>query len=143
MKCKTCNADITFQEGSPQVLGFKIIIASPNCPEVFIPSSKFIQNEYKINRGIVLALRLLGVGLNGIVKFCAFMELPQPIFQSFYDKLVDMIPTTTATVQQASMKKDSQRAYLRQPAGNRWREGGHPQGWKAQTRREMADEMAW
>ena len=37
-----------------------------------------------------------------------------------------------------------QGAYLyKQPAGNRSREGGHPQGWKAQTRREMADEMAW
>ena len=32
---------------------------------------------------------------------------------------------------------------LNKPAGNRSREGGHPQGWKAQTRREMADEMAW
>ena len=37
----------------------------------------------------------------------------------------------------------SQGAYLRRPAENRSREGGHPQGWKAQTRREMADEMAW
>ena len=26
---------------------------------------------------------------------------------------------------------------------NRSHEGGHPQGWKAQTRREMVDEMAW
>ena len=25
----------------------------------------------------------------------------------------------------------------------RSREGGHPQGWKAQTRRQKADEMAW
>ena len=32
---------------------------------------------------------------------------------------------------------------LEKPAGNRSREGGHPQGWKGQTRREMADEMAW
>ena len=37
----------------------------------------------------------------------------------------------------------SQGAYLRRHAENRSREGGHPQGWKAQTRREMADEMAW
>ena len=34
-------------------------------------------------------------------------------------------------------------ARLSHYAGNRSREGGHPQGWKAQTRREMADEMAW
>ena len=32
---------------------------------------------------------------------------------------------------------------LNKPAGNRSREEGHPQGWKAQTCREMADEMAW
>ena len=32
---------------------------------------------------------------------------------------------------------------LRKPAGSRSREGRHPQGWKEQTRREMADEMQW
>ena len=32
---------------------------------------------------------------------------------------------------------------LIQPTGKLSREGGHPQGWKAQTRREMADEMAY
>ena len=37
----------------------------------------------------------------------------------------------------------SQGTYLHRPAGNCSRKGGHPQGWKAQTRRKMADEMAW
>ena len=37
----------------------------------------------------------------------------------------------------------SQGAYLRRLARNRSREGGHLQGWKAQTRREMANKMAW
>ena len=37
------------------------------------------------------------------------MELPRPIFQSFYDKLVDMIPIATATVRQVSMKKAAQK----------------------------------
>ena len=32
--------------------------------------------------------------------------------------------------------------YIR-PTGNRSRGGGRPKGWKAQTRREMASEMAW
>jgi len=53
-------------------------------------------------------MRLLGIGLNGIEKFCAFMELPRPIFQSFYDKLVDMISIATASVRDASMKKAAQ-----------------------------------
>ena len=37
----------------------------------------------------------------------------------------------------------SQGAYMYRPAGNRSREGDHPQGWKAQTRRKIADGMAW
>ena len=36
-----------------------------------------------------------------------------------------------------------QGAFLYQLAGNHLRKGGHLQGSKAQTRREMADEMAW
>ena len=86
VKCKTCDSDIAFHERSSRGLGFKIVIACPNCPDVVIPSCKFINNAYEINHRIVLAMRLLGVGLNGILKFCAFMELPRPIFQSFYDR---------------------------------------------------------
>ena len=54
-------------------------------------------------------MRLLGVGLNVIVNFCASMELLRPIFQSFYYKLMDMISIATATVQQASVKKAAQK----------------------------------
>lgn len=106
--CKTCDSDITFHERSPRGLGFKIVIACPKCPEVAIPSSRFIRNAYEINRRIVLAMRLLGVGLNGIIKFCAFMELSRLIFQSFYDKLITTISVATATVRDASMKKAAQ-----------------------------------
>ena len=49
-------------------------------------------------------MRLLGVGLNGIMKFCAFMDLPRPIFQSFYDKVVQKIAVVAEAVCQLSMK---------------------------------------
>lgn len=77
MKCETCGSDIAFHERSPRGLGFKIAIACPNCPDVIIKNCKFINNAYEINRRIVLAMRVSG-GLNGILKFCAFMELPRP-----------------------------------------------------------------
>ncbi|XP_039307368.1 uncharacterized protein LOC120358202 [Solenopsis invicta] len=105
VKCKTCDSNIIFHETSARGLGFKIVISCPKCPRVEIPNSKFIRNGYEINRRIVLVMRLLGVGLNGIIKFCAFMEMPRPIFQSFYDKIVDMISIATATVRDISMKK--------------------------------------
>ena len=104
VKCKTCDSNISFCERSPRGLGFKIVISCPKCPEVVIPSCPVIRNAYEINRRIVLAMRLLGVGLNGIIKFCAFMELPRPIFQSFYDKVVHMISIATKAVRDKSME---------------------------------------
>lgn len=50
-------------------------------------------------------MRLLGVGLNGTKKFCAFMDLPRPIFQSFYDSIISTIFTASEAVCQESMKK--------------------------------------
>ena len=105
VKYKRCDADITFRERSPRGVGFKIVIACPNCSDVEIPSSTSIRSAYEINRRIVLAMRLLGVGLNGLMKFCGFMELPRPIFQSFYDDIVRVMSIASSSVRDASMKK--------------------------------------
>ena len=64
-------------------------------------NQRYIQD---INRRIVLALQLLGVGLSGIIKFCAFMDLPQPIFQTFYDAVVKKIAVEAKAVCNLSMK---------------------------------------
>lgn len=105
LKCKKCGSDISFHERSPRGLGFKIVIVCPQCPEIVIPSSKFINHAYEINRRIILAMRMIGVGLNGTIKFCAFMELPRPVFQSFYDKVIDLISIATSTVRNNSIKQ--------------------------------------
>lgn len=104
VKCKTCNKDVKFSESTKRGLGFKIIVSCGNCTETTIPNSSFINKAYEINRRIILAMRLLGIGLNGIEKFCAFMELPRPIFHSFYDKVVQTICVVTTAVAINSMK---------------------------------------
>lgn len=106
--CKKCNSEITFTESGQRGLGFKIIISCQKCEKISIPSSPFIEKGYEINRRIVLSMRLLGVGLNGIIKFCAFMDLPRPIFQSFYDKIVHKIAIGAESVCQNSMKTAAQ-----------------------------------
>ncbi|XP_071579340.1 uncharacterized protein [Temnothorax nylanderi] len=53
-------------------------------------------------------MRLLGIGVNGIQKFCAFMDLPRPIFHSFHDKVVHAISVVTEVVCQQSTKKATQ-----------------------------------
>lgn len=102
--CKRCKSDVTFTEASKRGLGFKIIISCTNCEQTVIPNSPYIGKGYEINRRIIFAMRLLGIGLNGIIKFCAFMELPRPIFQSFYDKLIRTISISTEAVCEKSMK---------------------------------------
>jgi len=101
--CKECKLELKFTESGKRGLGFKIVVSCENCEKTEIPSCSFIDKGYEINRRIVLAMRMLGVGLHGIIKFCAFMELLRPIFHSFYDKIVKKISTVTDEVCKNSM----------------------------------------
>lgn len=57
-----------------------------------------------MNRRVIFAFRLLGIGLAGIEKFCGITDLPKPISQSFYDKIVNNIHIATKTVCELSMR---------------------------------------
>ncbi|KYM94754.1 hypothetical protein ALC62_14605 [Cyphomyrmex costatus] len=104
--CKKCGSNIKFNEACNRGLGFKIVVVCDKCEPSFINASPLINNHaYDINRRIIFAMRLLGIGLNGITKFCAFMDLPHPIFQSFYDTVVGAISVATTAVCEKSIKK--------------------------------------
>ena len=103
--CKVCHSNVTFTETSKRGLGFKLVISCDNCEKKEIPNSSYVKNAYEINRRIILAMRLLGVGLRGLMKFCAFMELPRPIFQSCYDRVIKNICSATEVVSKNSMMK--------------------------------------
>jgi len=107
--CKECKSNVKFSESGKRGLGFKIVISCDNCDKTEVPNCPLVNKSYEINRRIILAMRLLGVGLNGIIKFCAFMDLPRPIFQSFYDKIVHTISTATQHVSEKSMKNAAQK----------------------------------
>lgn len=102
--CKQCGSDLKFQETSVRGLGFKLAVCCSKCEPRYINSCPLIGHGFEINRRIVLAMRILGVGLNGISKFCAFMCLPSPVFKSFYTKLIKTISIATSSVCQMSMK---------------------------------------
>lgn len=101
--CKVCHSEVKFTESSKRGLRFKIVVSCDNCDKKEIPNSPFIKNAYEINRRIILAMRLLGVGLQGIRKFCAFMELPRPVFQSVYDTIIENISAASEVVSKNSM----------------------------------------
>jgi len=103
--CHTCNKKIKITEASKQGLGFKIVVTCEECEPMYINSCPKVDNKaYEKNRRLIFAMRLLGIGINGIKKFCAFMCLPNLVFQSFYDKIVLTISIATAAVREKSMK---------------------------------------
>lgn len=103
--CKVCKSQVKFTESGKRGLGFKIVVSCEICVQTEIPSGPFIEKGYEINRRIVISMRLLGIGLQGMKKFCAFMELPRPMFHSFYDKIVKRISIATKAVSAKSMMK--------------------------------------
>lgn len=106
--CKECKSEVKFTEKAIRGLGFKLVVSCAKCEKKEISSCPYIKNGYEINRRIVLAMRLLGVGLQGIKKFCAFMELPQPVYHSFYDKLIKNLQIATSAVCKQSILKAAQ-----------------------------------
>lgn len=104
--CKKCKGDVSFTETSKRGLGFRIVMTCNECDEFYINNCPIINSHtYEINIRMTLAMRILGIGLNGIKKFCAFMDLPKLIFQSTYNLIVKNILTATASVRDLSMKK--------------------------------------
>ena len=103
--CKKCKSNVKFTESSKRGLRFKLVILCEKCKPTEIPNCPFVEKAYELNRRIIQAIRLLGICLNGIEKFCAFMDLPRPVFHSFYDKVVKTIGIAAQTVCKTSMEK--------------------------------------
>lgn len=104
--CKECGTQIKFLETAQRGLGFKVSVICDMCSPRYILSSPLIDNHaYDINRRLVFVMRLLGIGVNGITKFCAFMCLPKPVFHSFYDKVIAKIALATRAVRDRCFSK--------------------------------------
>lgn len=72
--CRTCKREMKFEESGNHGLGFKIAVRCL-CGIRFIQSGPLIRNGYEINTRIVLVMRLLGIGLQGINLFCSLMDI--------------------------------------------------------------------
>lgn len=97
--CQNCAGNVTFSESCIRGLGFKIVVQCEKCGSTTIDSSPLINgNAFDINRRFIFAMRLIGIGMQGIHKFCAFMCLPKPVTQNSYDKIVKCIAIATDAV---------------------------------------------
>jgi len=102
--CHTCHKKkIKITEASKQGLGFKIVVTCEEYKPVYINSCPKVDNKaYEVNRRLIFPMRLLGIGINSIKKFCSIMDLP--VFQKSYDLIIKIIHEVTETVSSFSMK---------------------------------------
>ncbi|XP_032682124.1 uncharacterized protein LOC116849269 [Odontomachus brunneus] len=98
LKCKKCDSDVHFYVRGEQGLGFKIIVDC-DCDLTEIDSCPKINNKsFEINRRMVFAMRLIGVGLQGINTFCGLMDLGQGLATNVYYACLENIWTASKAV---------------------------------------------
>ncbi|XP_076673163.1 uncharacterized protein LOC143371637 [Andrena cerasifolii] len=96
--CKVCKGQVNFCETNSRGLGFKITIEC-KCGSQYINSCPLIDGKsYEINRRIILVLRMLGVGKEGLNTFCGLMDICQGISSTLYYTSLDSIYSGAKTV---------------------------------------------
>ncbi|XP_043504509.1 uncharacterized protein LOC122525653 [Polistes fuscatus] len=102
--CKTCGKNITFNQASPQGLGFKIAIIC-ECGNSYINSGPMIGNAFEINRRIVAVMRLLGIGIRGVDFFCSLMDLIRKFHSQIFIECLSNFWTAVESICKFSMQK--------------------------------------
>lgn len=86
---------------------------------MFINSSPFVKNAYKINRRIVFVMRLLGVDREGLNLFCGLMDIGQGIASNTYYACLENIYQTAFAVYDYILKKAvAEEKQMNEEAGN-------------------------
>lgn len=87
--CAICKEKIKFSQTASRGLGFKIALQC-SCENIqYIQSCPLVNKAYEINCRIVTAMRLLGVGREGINIFCSVMDICQGLCISTYYSCLD------------------------------------------------------
>ncbi|XP_074099508.1 uncharacterized protein LOC141527761 [Cotesia typhae] len=105
IKCKKCDGNVVFQTASTRGLGFKIVVACNNCGNEYIPSCSFVGHSYEINRRFIFVMRILGIGYEGLYKFCGLMDMPSFLDKSTHTILLKQILNCSKTVAETFMTK--------------------------------------
>lgn len=96
--CVSCKKEIKFSRTAHRGLRFKIALQC-NCPSVrYLLSCPFIEKSFEVNRRMIFAMRLLGVGREGINIFCSLIEICQGISICTYYACVKNIHTAVSSV---------------------------------------------
>lgn len=70
-----------------------------------IPSSPQIGQTYEINRRLIFAMRLIGVGYQGICNVCCFMDIGTGFGNKSYYNIIDNIWISAKSVTELVFRK--------------------------------------
>lgn len=76
-----------------------------SCNPVVIPSCLYVDKAFKINKRFFFVLRILGIGWNGVRKFCGLMDFPPLLARSLYPSIIKNIYTAASIVCKILLKK--------------------------------------
>ena len=107
--CPNCkNPGLKLLEGSSKKMGLSsfLNIVCENCDHIsdFHTSKKCGSSKsYDVNRRAVYTMRAIGQGFAGLEKFTSLMNMPKPMTQRNYDKIVKTISRYTKEVAEETM----------------------------------------
>ena len=102
--CKVCCGDLVLEEVKREGLASTVQLTCMNCRQ---KTAKTLANKcgqfWDINRRAVFGMRWIGCGRQGLVKFCAAVNMPSPMTHSAFDGHVNALRTATVEVARQSM----------------------------------------
>lgn len=117
--CKTCKSDIKFLKRAEKGLGFQLVVQCKCETETRIPNSPQINSAYEINRRLIFAMRLLGVGFQGVSNFCGFMDIAAGFStRTYYDIIQNIYIAAKSVVELVFQKAVEEEKLKNEEAGN-------------------------
>ena len=74
-------------------------------------SSKKVKSKFEVNQRLVYAMRSIGKGRKGAAKFCAIMNMPEPLALNNYAKHAAAVNRATKAVAQETMNEAGSELY--------------------------------
>ena len=113
--CPECyHADMIFREvyskRSGEASFFHVTCQNCNWKYVFYSSKKY-KSKFEVNQRLVYAMRSIGKGRKGATKFCALMNMPEPLALNNYAKHAAAVNRATKAVAQETMTEAGNEIY--------------------------------
>lgn len=96
--CKKCKGEVNFESSNFRGASFKIFMSCKCDSPLVINSCPMIKNAAEINCRIIFAMRLLGIGREGLNIFCGLMDMRQGISKSAYYACLENIHIASSAV---------------------------------------------